>query len=179
MKVIKSKKKVNACAFLRTFPRRCEIFPLRHGRGGRARRRGGEKNVGTFFENKGTFLGKWGGKGENPWAFRTDLGRRARDLGGMARREGVLVVRRGGGSGCTVGEKAHGLGEMARRGDALGVRRGGRNGRTAAEKARRRWGNGATRRRVGGAHRQEWAHRGRKGAQEAAVQEIMRIFVAD
>lgn len=25
----------------------------------------------------------------------------------------------------------------------------------------------------------EWAHRGRKGAQEAAVQEIMRIFVAD
>ena len=25
----------------------------------------------------------------------------------------------------------------------------------------------------------EWAHRGRKGAQGAAVQEIMRIFVAD
>ena len=151
MKALKCKKKVNACAFLRTFPRRCEIYPLRHGRGGRARRRGGEKNEGTFFENKGTFLGKWGGKGEKPRAFRTDLGRRARDLG-----------------------------EMARRGDALGVRIGGGSEWAAAERARRRWGNGATRRRVGGAQgRQEWVHRSRKGAQEAAVQEIMRIFVAD
>ena len=91
MKVIKSKKKVNACAFLRTFPRRCEIYPLRHGRGGRARRRGGAKNVGAFFENKGTFRGKWGGKGENPWAFRIGLGRRARGLGEMARGGGALA----------------------------------------------------------------------------------------
>lgn len=90
MKAIKSKKKVNVRAFLRTFPRRCEIYPLRHGRGGRARRRGGEKNVGTFFENKGTFLGKWGGKGEKPRAFCTDFGRRAHGLGRRARREGAL-----------------------------------------------------------------------------------------
>ena len=151
MKALKSKKKVNACAFLRTFPRRCEIYPLRHGRGGRARRRGGEKNVGTFFENKGTFLGKWGGKGENPWAFRTDLGRK----GARPWRNGATRRRVGGAQG--------------RRERVEGGRKGARS-----------WRNGAARRHVGGAQgRQEWVHRGRKGAQEAAVQEIMRIFVAD
>ena len=98
--------------------------------------------MGTFFENKGTFLGKWGGKGEKPRAFRTDLGRRA----------------------CDLGRRARDLGGMARRGDALAGRSG------VGSDARRR------KRALG---RREWAHRGRKGAQEAAVQEIMRIFVAD
>ena len=77
--------------------------------------------MGAFFENKGTFCGKWGGKGEKPRAFRIGLGRRARGLGEMARRGDALA-------GCS------GVGRDARR---------------------------------------------RKGAQEAAVQEIMRIFVAD
>lgn len=136
MKAIKIRKKVNACAFLRTFPRRCEIFLLRHGRGGRACRQGGESNAGTFGENKGTFCGKWGGKGEKPRAFCTDLGRRAHGLGEMARGEGALV-------GCSGGQ------EWAHRG----------------RKGARPWRNGAMRRRVGGAQgRREWAHRGRKGA---------------
>ena len=124
MKAIKIRKKVNACAFLRTLSRRCEIFLLRHGRGGRARRRGGAKNVGAFFENKGTFRGKWGGKGEKPRAFRIGLGRRARGLWERARREGALGVRRGGRNGCTAAERAHGLGERARRGGALAGRSG-------------------------------------------------------
>lgn len=137
MKANKIKRKVNACAFLRTLSRRCEIFLLRHGHGGRARRRGSAKNVGTFGENKGTFRGKWGGKGEKPRAFRIGLGRRARGLGEMARRGDALGVRRGGRNGCTAAERAHGLGEMARREGVLGVRIGGGSGWVAAERARR------------------------------------------
>lgn len=58
-----------------------------------------------------------------------------------------------------------GLGEMARRG-------GRRSGALAG------WGatRGDKRERRSG---REWAHCGRKGTQGAAVQEIMRIFVAD
>lgn len=64
-----------------------------------------------------------------------------------------------------LGRRAHGLGEMARRG-------GRRSGALAG------WGapRGDERERRSG---REWVHRGRKGAQGAAVQEIMRIFVAD
>jgi len=71
----------------------------------------GAAGVGAPWAKRRTVLGKWRNE-KARWgcagaAGMGHLGRRARDLGGMARREGALGVRRGGRSGRIVGEKAH------------------------------------------------------------------------
>ena len=61
-------------------PRRCEIFPLRLGRGGEPVGEGSEQNAGAFFGKVG-FSRKSGGEKRKTAGFSHGLGRRAHGLG--------------------------------------------------------------------------------------------------
>ena len=117
MKAIKSKKKVNACAFLRTSPDDVKFFLCATAAEGEPVGAAGRKTWGLFSRTRGLFSESGEEKAK------------IRGLFALALAEGRATLEE--------------------------------------------W-------RVGGAQgRRERVEGGRKGAQEAAVQELMRIFVAD